>query len=558
MRRLPSFKILILLTSLACIHLANSHAQDAVAPAPSEPRPLASIRALLSTIAAIEIEVDKKQAELLDETTAAGKESIGTEIRDLNKKITALKLELESIATGVDVSEFSERLGEKVAFEEELREFFRPLIKEAKRATAKPRELEELRNAVAFHSKRLDMAGEALQQLRSLIANTQNEETRRTLENMELSWTNREKEARNQLITAQYQLEDRLASEDSLWDTLSSGVANFFRTKGKNIVIALASMAATFFLLRLLHRSIERFSPFRRRGNSFGARLFDVIYLGTTTLLTIGAGLAAFYALGDWMLFGFSLLILAGLAWASKNTIPRVSEQIKLMLNLGRREEERLVFDGVPWQVKKLSLYSRLTNPALEGGELRLPLRDLIPLSSRPFGAKEPFFPCEKGHWLLLADGTFGKVIRQTPEWVQLVLLGSSVKTFTTADFIGQTPQNLSLGFRVQQVFGIDYSHQSIATSEIPSVLKERLTAGLNQLLGADKVVNVGVEFASASASSLDMAVLADFSGDAAARYNHVSRAIQRLCVETCNEFGWIIPFTQITMHQAAPHTLQA
>ena len=182
-----------------------------------------------------------------------------------------------------------------------------------------------------------------------------------------------------------------------------------------------------------------------------------------------------------------------------------------------------------------------------------MPLRDLIPLSSRPFSPKEPFFPCEKGHWLLLADGTFGRVIRQTPEWVQLVLLGSSVKTFPIADFLSQAPQNLSLGFRVQQTFGVDYSHQAIATAEIPSILNERITFGLYQLLGAEKVVNISVEFANAGASSLDMAVLADFSGDAAAKFNHVSRAIQRICVDTCNEHGWIIPFTQITMHQAVP-----
>jgi hypothetical protein len=223
------------------------------------------------------------------------------------------------------------------------------------------------------------------------------------------------------------------------------------------------------------------------------------------------------------------------------------------MLNLGPvREDERIVIGGVPWQVRKLRIYSRLTNPALEGGELRLPLRDLIPLSSRPFGPKEPFFPCEKGHWLLLADGTFGKVIRQTPEWVQLVMLGSSVKTFTTADFLGQTPQNLSLGFRIQQTFGIDYSHQAIATDQVPKLLEERITAGLNQLIGTELVVNVRVEFANAGASSLDMAVLADFKGEAASKFNQVSRAIQRCCVEACNEFGWIIPFTQITMHQAA------
>ena len=560
MRWPPLFKPLLLLTLLFGTITADSPAQDNLPVTEPAPQPeqqagpqLASIRALRSTIDAVTSERDDKQADLLKASTVAEKESIGSEIADLNKKLANLEIELESVATGVDVSELDEQFDDQIAFKDEVQEFFRPLIKEAKRLTAKPRELEALRGEIAFNKKRHDMAVRAKTQLKELIADTQDSEIKGVLEKMETRWTKREEEYMNELITAQYQLDDRVASEESLWDSLSSGVATFFRTKGKNMAIALASMALTFFLLRFIHRGIERFSPFRKRGNNFAGRLFDVIYFGLAALLTVCAGLAAFYALGDWMLLGFSLIIIASLAWASKNTIPRLSDQIKLMLNLGPvRENERIVIDGIPWQVRKLTIYSRLTNPALEGGELRLPLRDLIPLSSRPFGPKEPFFPCEKGHWLLLADGTFGKVIRQTPEWVQLVLLGSSVKTFPIADFLGQAPQNLSLGFRVQQTFGVDYSHQAIATAEIPSILEEKITFGLSQLLGAEKVVNISVEFANASASSLDMAVIADFSGEAAAKFNQVNRAIQRICVDACNEYGWIIPFTQITMHQAA------
>ena len=417
MRRLPSFKLLLLLSLIACAIAVDSGAQDPKPAALPEPKSLASIRALRSTIAAIASERDDKQDDLLKAATAAEKESIGTEIRDLNKKISKLKIELESVATGIEEGQLDEGFDDQIAFHDEAQEFFRPLLKEAKRATAQPRELEELRSSIAFHTQRSQIAERALGNLRSLIAATKNDDTKKVLLELEGDWTRRESEYENQLISAQYQLNERLEKDESLWDTLSGGIATFFRTKGKNLIIALASVGLTLFLLRLAHRGIARFGPFRRRSNTFAARLFDVIYFGFSSLLTICVGLAAFYALGDWMLLGFSLIILASLAWASKNTIPRVSEQIKLMLNLGPvREDERIVIGGVPWQVRKLRIYSRLTNPALEGGELRLPLRDLIPLSSRPFGPKEPFFPCEKGHWLLLADGTFGKVIRQTPE----------------------------------------------------------------------------------------------------------------------------------------------
>ncbi|MFT4549093.1 MAG: hypothetical protein ACI9MB_003064 [Verrucomicrobiales bacterium] len=348
-------------------------------------------------------------------------------------------------------------------------------------------------------------------------------------------------------------LDSKIASLTSELKPIATGIATFFRTRGKNILITIAAMAIALFSLRYLHRSIDRFRPFRKRGNSFAGRLIDVVFYAVTKLLTVSVGLAALYALGDWMLLGFSLILLAGFLWASKTAILQLGDQVKLMLNLGSvREGERLVFDGIPWEVKRIGVYTRLTNPALEGGELRLPLRDLIPLSSRPFENKEPYFCCESGDWVILADGTYGKVIRQTPEWVQLVLLGSTFKTFSTSDFIGQNPENISRGFRINQTFGVDYAHQGIVTVESPNILQKKLTADLNDLVGEANVINVRAEFSNAGASSLDIALLADISGTAAEKFNQVTRAIQRSCVKSCNEHGWIIPFTQIKLHQAA------
>ena len=128
----------------------------------------------------------------------------------------------------------------------------------------------------------------------------------------------------------------------------------------------------------------------------------------------------------------------------------------------------------------------------------------------------------------------------------------ATVKTFTVAEVLAQNPKNISLGFRLHEIFGVDYAHQAIATTEIPALLTEKITSGLGECVGVENVVNIRVEFASAGASSLDLAVIADFSGDVAAKYNQARRAIQRICVDACNEHGWVIPFTQITVHQAS------
>jgi hypothetical protein len=33
--------------------------------------------------------------------------------------------------------------------------------------------------------------------------------------------------------------------------------------------------------------------------------------------------------------------------------------------------------------------------------------------------------------------------------------------------------------------------------------------------------------------------------------YQRLQRLVQKTCVETCNDNGWVIPFTQVTLHMA-------
>ena len=59
------------------------------------------------------------------------------------------------------------------------------------------------------------------------------------------------------------------------------------------------------------------------------------------------------------------------------------------------------------------------------------------------------------------------------------------------------------------------------------------------------------VEFKQAGASSLDYQIYMILKGSAAKAYFKVQRLIQQACVETCNREGWVIPFTQVTVHSA-------
>jgi len=145
------------------------------------------------------------------------------------------------------------------------------------------------------------------------------------------------------------------------------------------------------------------------------------------------------------------------------------------------------------------------------------------------------------------------RVIQQTPELVILVRLGGARSSFRSEDFFSTPPTILSAGFRIAIKFGIDYQHQAISTDHAPHTLRESIQAGLEQSGHAKHLVHLAVEFLEAGASSLDLAVLADFAGEAAPNYLRLRRLIAKLCVDTCNAQGWVIPFTQVTMHLAKP-----
>jgi len=147
-----------------------------------------------------------------------------------------------------------------------------------------------------------------------------------------------------------------------------------------------------------------------------------------TIIFSLFALIFVFYVFEDWVLLSLAIIFLMGVGWGAKNTLPWFWHQSRLMLNIGAvREGERLFYQGVPWLVKKINLFSTLENPTL-GVSLRLPIEELMDKTSRPFDKKEPWFPCRRNDWVLLADGTRGCVTSLSHEMVELVQRGGPRK----------------------------------------------------------------------------------------------------------------------------------
>jgi hypothetical protein len=154
----------------------------------------------------------------------------------------------------------------------------------------------------------------------------------------------------------------------------------------------------------------------------------------------------------------------------------------------------------------------------------------------------------------MLADGGIGTVLMQTPEQVILDTLGGCYKTYATTAFLGLNPINYAINnFGVFVTFGIDYQHQEIITQEIPAQLKAFLEEELAKEEYGPDLITLVVQFKEAGASSLDVLIFTSWPGKWASNYFALGRALQRITVDACNTYGWVIPFNQITVHYGTP-----
>ncbi|HLU47813.1 MAG TPA: hypothetical protein VK116_07005, partial [Planctomycetota bacterium] len=153
--------------------------------------------------------------------------------------------------------------------------------------------------------------------------------------------------------------------------------------------------------------------------------------------------------------------------------------------------------------------------------------------------------------WVRLRDGRRGRVVRQTPESVELCPPGGGLITYRTLDFLAENPQNLSKGFRIDIVFRIDHCHREAATTKIPQKMREYLVRRIPMFVPEEMLVDVRVELREAGPSSLDYEIEIDLGGGAAPHYEQVERGAIGILLDAANENGWKIPFHQIALHQA-------
>ena len=474
------------------------------------------------------------------------------QLGELQTKLQVMEGSFEQLSAGMGLDALKKEKQTGVDWNRELTDFLAPIMSQVRKMTSRPRQIEALRNEVAQYHAQLRMTQEAQKRLILLVSQAGNPQLIEKLGKLTRSWENQENQVRARMAVSEKALEKAMGEKKSIGRSFQELLEFFFQSRGRNLVLALLAFAVIFGCLHYLHKLIFHLSPFHKKGRSFGVRVFDLFYRVFTVIISAFVLLGTLYFLGDWLLLSLAIIFVMGIAWASKQALPRFWSQATLMLNFGAvREGEVVVYKGIPYEVGAINMNSKLENEALENGFVRLHINDLMKLRSRPITENEPWFPSRSGDWVILADGTYGSVVAQTPEMVTLKLKGSALKYYSTTDYLAQSPTNLSSGYRLTGIFGLDYRHQGIATGEIPKIIQDALTVELAKAGHGNHIERIRVEFKEAGASSLDMAILAEFNGEAGSKYWVLERAIQRICVDVCNLHDWVIPFQQVSVHMA-------
>ncbi|SLM31222.1 conserved membrane hypothetical protein [Desulfamplus magnetovallimortis] len=515
---------------------------------------LAALADILDSMVLLQKELELKKKELKNAETEEKKQRITDEMNEIITRLDSRENEFKTIAVGIQPQGDISKPLKIVDLKEEIQEIFRPFIEELKDITSHPREIEKLRKEIAFYEKHLAAVQQGISNTSVLIKEASDNKVKKRLAEIEKQLHEKEKDVQRHITQSQYQLDQKIESKKSIVKVLQGAGDDFFKTRGINLLLSVVAFFVVFIMFRFFYWWIFR----SRRANSakersFYSRLFEVIYHVFTFFLAVSASLLLLYNFGDWMLLSVAMIFLIGVAWTTKNGFAMFWEQAKFILNIGTvRDGERLIYDGVPWKVVSLNLLTTLENPELAGGVRRLPLQALMGLQSRPFVNDELWFPTRKNDYVVLADGSFGRVIMQSPEMVNLEVLGGCVKTYPCSSFLDQNPINLSMNsFGIGVTFGIDYDHQADITRDIPAKIYKTVSEEIVKREYGEHLLDLLVEFKEAAASSLDILIFVKFAGPAAEFYYMIGRAVQSIVVDACNKNGWGIPFTQITVHNA-------
>ena len=508
-----------------------------------------------SELITLNSEIRRIERELDSDINMVARIQQETRLVTLKKDFEIRQFRFIQAIAGVNLAQDEE--AQESSFTEDIKQILDPVVQTFKKVSEKPRRVQNLADKKERINTRLAKAKTAQAELEKFMQENKEKSLKARLRESLKVVKKMVAELEKKSDDVEFEENVLEENEESIVTTFSGLIFDFITTKGKNLVLSLLVFALVYWGFRYGQEKILGLLLFRLQ-RSENKDFYDwvirptrVIYSVFTFFVSFFMGILTLYVLNDWVLVTIILITFAALIWSSKQYIPVFFEQSKIVLNLGAvREDERLIYKGLPWKIKNLGYYGRLYNPELEGGLLRISTKEMLNLNSRKFSPSERWFPTTKGDWIEHGE-IFGEVIMQTPEQVIVQLIGGEKKYYTASEFYESGVINLSEEFCVEFIFGVDYGHQMVLLSEIIPTFKDYIFERLQQDYPQAKqsLKRHSLEFRQAGSSSLDLRVFFKFSGDVASLKLQIERSLQSYLLEACNREQIVIPFNQLTVH---------
>ncbi|MEM8593452.1 MAG: hypothetical protein AAGF06_01355 [Pseudomonadota bacterium] len=495
----------------------------------------------------------KNKQEIKKTHSEVERKSLEKQEKSLQENIEKNKKNFVQLATGGVISQLENQdyIEPTINWQDELTDVLKPLISEIKNLTFKQRTKEQLRAELAFYDEQKGNLLAAKERVSKLIeAANDNTLVKNKLNELSTTIEDRLTETNSyvEILSVKQQELTVLEQKDSGWKvkikSIFSGI--FF-----HFFLSLCAGIITYYLVKLCVDFLDRINPRNNRKLLFATRAFQFVLRMLAILLALSVYSVMLIALGEWALMTVSMIFIFGAIFSLKDILPKYFAEMRTILNMGSiREGDRVMYKNVPWLVKNLDFYTEIYNRDL-ASTLRLPIAEVADLRSRSSDKSELWFPTRRGDYVLLDDGVYGEVIRQSPDNVLIEHYGSLI-SYQTTDFLAAKPRNLSRKhFCVTSTIGVDYKHQPHVNRNMLKQLNAFYNKALLKTEFAEHVVSLEVEFSLANTSSLDYLVILTSKGNGAAYYTKMKRWLQQVGLDCCNEFNWEIPFQQMVMHQA-------
>jgi len=514
---------------------------------------LTAASSIITSLEKVSDEINLVERELKTSKTEEQKASIATDLEKLVERKNILEQDFTLNATGIDQRNIDEKKDEKINWEEELKKIFSPVILNLKDFTEPARKIELLHGDILYYEQHLPKIQKGIEQIELLLLESQSQKIKNKLSLEKEVWVQQEKELSTKYEVAKQQLlelESRKVTPNQAIDALTSTI---FSKQGKNILLAILAFFFIFIVLHLLRRLILLINPLNYIPRfKFIASLIDIILNVLIFIISILTLMVALYMAGSMMTLAIVAFILLGMLWALRNTLPLFVEQIKLLMGFGPvRQGEKVIYNGIQWLVESIGVYSYLRNPLLTGNLVRLPLKDLISMRSRPYDETESFFPCKEGDYILINHKDWRRVMTQTPERIKFDWFEMH-ESMPTSTFLQQKVFNLSATpFWVGTNLYIAYEHRHEVLDEIVSQLGGFLEEEFKKLPFGEHLISPWVDFSEMTDMSLGVMAWVQVSPEAAAKYNGIKLRLTQICLRAANKYGWqVLRFHSITQHQ--------